>query len=220
MKALLWKDYRINLPVLVFGVALLLAPPLAALLINLRAQWVSGSPQAEWSALLVHAVAFGLAMQLVTVAMLGGNAIAGERADRSAEFLAYLPASRWAIIMSKAVFALAVVALLWGPALAITYLIAPAIGEVDPDLIGFRDDIVPVLVSTAALLFGAAWLGSAFLPTHTLATGFGIAMPLALLGCLWSTEYLLELRNFDLNGWYRTLCWPLGIGAFVAGAAY
>jgi ABC-type transport system involved in multi-copper enzyme maturation permease subunit len=220
MKALLWKDYRVNLLVLAFGVAVLVGLPLLALALNLHGQLTIGSAPRPWSELLVHTTPFGLAIQLLTMAMLGGNAVASERADRSAEFLAYLPPSRWAIITSKAIFAISVGLFIWGVSLAIIYVVAPAIGAVTAELIDFRDSTVPVLAATSVLLFGAAWFGSTFLPSHTLATGFGIVLPIALLCSLWSAEYFLELRGFDVGWWYRTLCIPLGVAFFAAGVVY
>ncbi len=56
----------------------------------------------------------------------GANAIARERADRSAEFLAYLPISRVRILASKAALPLAVVSVVWAAALA-AHLVAYAI---------------------------------------------------------------------------------------------
>ena len=53
------------------------------------------------------------------LALLGGNSIAGERVDRSAEFLAYLPVSRGRILASKLLVALAAVPLIWLPNLVI-----------------------------------------------------------------------------------------------------
>jgi hypothetical protein len=222
IKALLWKDYRVNLLVLAFGVAVLVGPPLAAAGLNLYGRLTIGSVPRPWLEILVVTAPFGLAAQLLTIAMLGGNAIASERADRSAEFLAYLPPSRWMIITSKAVLAVGAGLLIWAINLAIIYGIPAHLGEVmaglvTADLIGFRDDVVPVFATSSLLIFGAAWLGSSLLPTHTLATGFGIATPIALLCLLWAVEFFFELRGFDLGWWYRTLCIPLGITAFVAG---
>ena len=220
MKALLWKDCRLNLLIVLFGVVVLVGLPLLALALNLHGQLTIGSAPRRWSELLVHATPFGLAIQLLTMAMLGGNAVASERADRSAEFLAYLPPSRWAVIGSKAVFAIGVGLFIWGVSLAIIYVVAPAIGQVTAELIDFRDRTVPILAATSVLLLGAGWFGSTFLPSHTLATGFGIALPIVLLGSLWSLEYFLDLRGFDLGWWYRTLCVPLGIVFFAAGVVY
>jgi ABC-type transport system involved in multi-copper enzyme maturation permease subunit len=217
MSALLWKDYRISLLVLAFGVAVLVGLPLATGGLNLYGQLTIGSAPRPWSELLVFTTPFGLAVQLLTMAMLGGCAIAAERTDRSAEFLAYLPPSRWMIVTSKALLAIGTGLFIWSVSLVIIYVVAPHAGMVTEDLIEFRDSMVPTLAATSVLLFGAAWLGSSFMPTHTLATGFGIGVAIALLCALWAVEFFFELRGFDLGWWYRTLSIPLGIAAFVAG---
>lgn len=217
MRALLWKDYRVNLSVLGLGLALLLGPPVAGLILNLWGHWEYGAPARPWAEMLVISAPFALALNLFTVAALGGNAVASERADRSAEFLAYLPPSRWMIISSKAIVAVGAAVFIWGFGLTLIYVVAPQLGLLDDQLIEFRDSMLPPLASSCILLLGAAWLGSMFLPTHTLATFFGIVMPMALLGVLRGVQYGLDPSPFDLGWWYRTLCWPLGIGAFVAG---
>ena len=220
MRALLWKDYRVNLYVLGLGVALLLGPPLAGTALNLYGQWEYGAAARSWAEMLVKTAPFALAFSLLTIAALGGNAVASERADRSAEFLAYLPPSRWMIISSKAILAVGAAALIWGIALMLLYIVAPQLALVEEGLTEMRDQMLPPLASTSVLLFGAAWLGSMFLPTHTLATFFGIMTPVALLGVLCGVQYGLKPMPFEFGWWYRTLCWPLGIGAFVAGVVY
>jgi ABC-type transport system involved in multi-copper enzyme maturation permease subunit len=217
MRALLWKDYRVNLYVLGLGAVLLFGPALGAQIINIWAHWEHGTALRPWGWILAYSTPMALAFSLITIAGLGGNAVASERANRSAEFLAYLPPSRGAIISSKAIVAVGAAAFIWGIGITLIYVVAPQLGPVEEGLTELRDRMLPPLASTSVLLFGAAWLGSSFLPTHTLATGFGIATPIALLCLLWAVEFFFELRGFDLGWWYRTLCIPLGITAFVAG---
>jgi len=220
IKALLWKDYRVNLWLLTFAVALLIGPPLCAAALNLHGQLTIGSAPRPWADLLVLTAPFSLAAQLLPIVMLGANAFAAERADRSAEFLAYLPPSRWANVVSKATFAIGLGLFVWGVNLTIIYVIAPQVGMVEADLLVFRDSMVPTLASTSVILFGVAWLGSSFLSSHTFATGLGIAGPLALLGVLQTWQYFFEPSGFELGPWYRAMCWPLGLAAFVAGTVY
>ena len=220
IKALLWKDYRVNLWLLTFAIALLIGPPLCAAALNLHGQITIGSAPRPWSDMLVLTAPFSLAAQLLPIVMLGANAFAAERADRSAEFLAYLPPSRWANVASKAIFAIGVFVFVWGVGLMTIYVVAPQVGVVSADLGEFRDGLLPTLAATSVMLFGVAWLGSTFLSSHTFATGLGIAGPLALLGILRSWQYFFEPAGFELGYWYRTLCWMLGPIAFVAGVAY
>lgn len=217
IKALLWKDYRVNLWLVAFAVALLIGPPLSAAAVNLHGQLTIGSAPRPWGDMLVLTAPFSLAAELLTIVMLGGNAFAAERADRSAEFLAYLPPSRWANVASKAIFAIGLCLFVWGVNLMLIYVVAPQVGMVDADLAKFRDGLVPTLASTSVVLFGVAWLGSSFMSSHTFATGFGIAGPLALFGALQTWQYFFEPSGFELGPCYRALCWPLGLAAFIAG---
>jgi len=220
IKALLWKDYRVNLWLLTLAVALLIGPPLCAAALNLHGQLTIGSAPRAWADLLVLTAPFSLAAQLLTIVMLGANAFAAERADRSAEFLAYLPPSRWANVASKAIFAIGVCVFVWGAGLMTIYVVAPQVGVVSADLVEFRDGLLPTLAASSVMLFGVAWLGSTFLSSHTFATGLGIAGPLALLGVLQLWHYYFAPSGFELGYWYRALCWPLGLAAFVAGTVY
>ena len=98
MKWLLWREYRLNRLLLMTGATLLLLPYAIALFdLGWDAWWGSSqSPRAENAARRFEVAAFfSIVISQLTLALLGGNAIAGERADRSAEFLAYLPVSRW-----------------------------------------------------------------------------------------------------------------------------
>ena len=210
MRALLWKDYRVNFWLLTLAIAFLMGPPLCAAALNLHGQLTIGSAPRPWADLLVLTAPFSLAAQLLTIVMLGGNAFAAERADRSAEFLAYLPPSRWVNVASKAIFAVGLGLFVWGVSLTVIYVVAPQVGMVSADLLEFRDVMVPTLASSSVLLFGVAWLGSAFLSSHTFATGLGIAGPLALLGALSGFQYFFEPSAFELGYWYRTLCWAAG----------
>ena len=85
---LLWREYRRNRWILAAGAMLLLLPSLNAL----RA----GSADIRLALFVGYCFFCSL-----TVALLAGNAIAGERADRSAEFIAYLPPGRWRLLASK-----------------------------------------------------------------------------------------------------------------------
>ena len=62
---------------------------------------------------------------VVVAAMLGGNAIACERSDRSAHFLAYLPPTKTQILASKFLVAAGALAVLWGANCLVIYAIPP-----------------------------------------------------------------------------------------------
>ena len=220
MRTLIWKDFRINLIVLGYGFVCLIGLTIAFAAVKIYFDVRFNETVWPWPDTLVMNGSFGLAFQLLTVVMLGGCAVAAERADRSAEFLAYLPPSRWTIIISKAIVAFGAGLLIWSADLAIAYGIAPLTGTVSEDLIIFRGSIIPVLTTTAVLLFGVAWCASTFAPSHAIATGVGIAAPIALLCILAGVEYFFNPRAFDLGWWYRLLSVVLGIVGFIGGIIY
>ena len=126
MTALLWKDYRLNRGVLLLGIALLLGPYAAVSAIALHGHWPSLPPAGEWSALLLMASFLSLGLSQLTLVMLAGNSIASERADRSAEFLAYLPPSRTQILASKLLLAMLAAGVTWTVNLTVSEWAVPA----------------------------------------------------------------------------------------------
>ena len=101
MKSLLWREYRLNRWILVSGgVAILLSYAIAALSLLFDVD--------RASAFFVAYVASSI-FSAMMLTLLGGNAIAGERTDRSAEFMAYLPFGRRRMLASKLFFALSTI---------------------------------------------------------------------------------------------------------------
>lgn len=220
MRALLWKDYRLNRAILILGLAMLLGPYLAAGLLGLRGHARSPAGGAEWSSLFGAAADFSLGMSLLTVALLAGNAFAGERADRSAEFLFGLPLSRRKIVSGKAILALGATAVIWGVNLLMVSVIVPAVADT-LDHGPARHSPVPGLAATSLLLLGAGWLGSSLLESPSMATGVAFAGPILVIGTLLASSMLSEWpAPDDLEGWYKAGCLVLSPTCFVAGTAY
>jgi ABC-type transport system involved in multi-copper enzyme maturation permease subunit len=177
VKALLWKDYRLNRGVLLLGVALLLGPYVAACAAALYGRWPSWPAAADWSVRLLDASFFRLALSQLTLAVLAGNSIASERADRSAEFLAYLPPSRRQILASKFLLALLPTGVVWVVNTSIPELVVPMLGTPTGSS---REPLASrgMLAAGSVMVFGAGWLGSATLNSPANATLFGIAVAL------------------------------------------
>jgi ABC-2 family transporter protein len=215
MRTLIWKECRLNAWVLVLGAALGLGPYVVGGLWAL----FEGGPQSmavrRLRLALEPACAISLEGTLLTLLLLGANAIARERVDRSAEFLAYLPVSRARILVSKAAVPLAMVSGVWAAALAahvlayaidggtITRLIPPGLGA--------------TVLTISLLIFGAVWLGSSIVDTPLTAVGFclGICM------LLWSAF----VASNHFVGWPadRLYCYTAGMGivgisCFIAGS--
>jgi ABC-type transport system involved in multi-copper enzyme maturation permease subunit len=210
----------VNRVVLICGVAMLAGPLVVGVLINLYGLARYDALPRPWPHLLVTTSIVSLCLSLLTFAMLGGNAVAGERMDRSAEFLAYLPPTRAEVIASKATLAIGCCVIIWAVQAAVMYWWAPLVGEVPEDVIRFRDDVVPHMATTSALLFGAAWLGSTLVSSPAIATGIGFGAPWVLFAVLSVFRYALGFDDLDLGAWWFALATGLGIACFVGGTAH
>jgi ABC-type transport system involved in multi-copper enzyme maturation permease subunit len=219
MRALLWKDYRLNRGVLLLGITLLLAPYATVAAVVLYAHWPSLPAAAEWSRLLLTASLFSLGLSSLTLVTLAGNSIASERADRSAEFLAYLPPSRLRILVSKALLALLVAGVIWVFNLSVGEVIAPTLGS---SLGNPADELAPrsMLAAGAVLLFGAGWLGSALLSSPAIATSLGIGAALAVPGLIMTMRVLFTIPPEDVQHWGLITALTLGTLCFVSGSVY
>src|SRR5437660_12005022 len=101
MKGLLWKDYRLNRGLLLLGVVAVTGVYLAGLSAEVSHTWPEMPASNAWADAIYSYGHMALSVMPFLAALLGGNAIACERADRSAHFLAYLPPTKTQILASK-----------------------------------------------------------------------------------------------------------------------
>lgn len=225
MKALFWKDVRLNSQVLWVGAALALAPYLLGA-ISLLLEHVPRSPvEVRWANMIYMASYQGLATTLFTLAVLAGHTVAGERVDRSAEFLAGLPASRGRILWSKGLLILVVAAILCAFNLAVAGLVEwlePPARMLDRD----RQPSVLPLLTGSILVVGVAWQASCHLGSPTFAVALAIAAPLVLMGGIalsdelfhWLPSYAAKEEMALLI--YNVAALVIGPNCFVLGTAY
>ena len=225
MKWLVWKEYRLNRLILVVGAVLLVAPHVVALVLALRGVGpvMEGGMSRLQMNLLVSAV-YSLALSQLTLALLGGNAIACERADRSAEFLAYLPLARSRILAGKLVLALATAALIWIPNLLILLWICAGLPGPRAEVYTKGCILLGTVAITGLAFFCIAWLMSSFLESPTFSICAGLITPylvmlgLALLG--WWFGYTQEAFGPWYWGTYGGTCLVLAPACFAAGTWY
>ena len=95
MNWLLWKEYRNNQLAVYTARIFMLVPHLIVLYAIGRDAYrgLYDLPQ-RWMELFAISTVFSLLVSQLSIAILAGNIFAGERADRSADFLASLPISR------------------------------------------------------------------------------------------------------------------------------
>lgn len=223
MKALLWKDYRVNRQVLIVGSCVLVAPYLTAVVWIWYDVGLANAPATMWGPALSTAAQASLIISQLTILLLAGNIIAGERRDRSAEFLAYLPPPRSTILTSKALLSLVVAVVIWGVYLLMAEVAIPAIqAEASRE---HREGFAlarGLLLAIGVAVFGMAWLGSAMLesPTYSAAIGVfaAISVPIVL-------NFVSIATGFPEHGepyfrWLQTSLFALGVLGFVAGWCY
>jgi ABC-type Na+ efflux pump permease subunit len=220
-KALLWKDYRLNRPILVMGATLFLAPYAIIACVAWYDFWPTLPPVSKWPYALLPASLVSLALSLVTLVTLSGSSVARERADRSAEFLCALPPSRLHILASKIVMVLAPVAVVWAANLVLAWRLVPDQGPA-PGGVGRVGDHIVSMAAAASLLLGAGLLGSATLESPAMATSLAVALTIGVIFTMstisslsgWTPAAFQERTRvvfFVLGG----LCFALGAGFYL-----
>ena len=215
MKTLLWREFHWNRLILVMGAAILVLPYLFVLIVGLWPR--AGGSQLDRESFAAAAYA-SFVLSHLTIAFLGGNAFAGERADRSAQFLAYLPVSRKDRLLSKVGLTAIVVAVI---VFVNLFVFRIAYGRF-PWEVGKAEDLVGVMrnvVSTGFVMFGVGWLISSFGTSPTLAVCGGIGVPMAIAIGLHLVIETYQIREGveSVFAWYAVICGILGVLGFALG---
>ncbi|NLX12504.1 MAG: ABC transporter permease subunit [Phycisphaerales bacterium] len=225
MTTLLWKEYRQNLRFLIGAGIIVLIPYILAFLYGLS-YYLLYSHTAHTNRwfydLLMAPSAISLILSIVITGFVAANMFAGERVDRSAEFVAYLPIKRRTALVSKFIYAAGVSLI----ACMINYavftftllMLEPASSRREVDLAS----IVCYAVS-AILIFGVSWLVSAIQKSPVIA---GIA-GLATVTCIaFTMRFIIEplpgigasqSREARIFWWYFGLSLGIGLLSFIAG---
>jgi len=219
MKWLIWKEYRANRLVLIVGAVLALSP----YLILLTLLWGPlRRGVAPWSWMLACAAVYSAGISQLTLALLGGNVIAGERVDRSAEFLAYLPISRARALAGKLTLVASTVALIWIPNLLIVWLADARIPDKMRSLYTvelFGSTILHTAI-TGAVFFSVAWLLSSMLESPTFSICGGLVTPVLIMTAILFSGWGLGMTEDAVPPWYIGISLVLAPACFAAGTAY
>lgn len=221
-RALIWKDIQLNrLPLALFGGLIIAAYVLAVTQMvtnsNLSMQSVS-----KVASMIFTAAAFmGYGVSQFSLSVLAGNLVASERVDRSAEFLAYTPASRRSILGAKGVLlaAAALGAMLLHCGLAsIGYALDSSASS--PGDAFFST--AAIFGQTAAYGFcgaGVGWLASCYLSSNAFAVLFAVTTPLVVP--MTNTILLQAIDRYDSLQWVNIAVWCLlGVVGFLWGAIH
>ncbi|HUT90305.1 MAG TPA: hypothetical protein VMY37_12465 [Thermoguttaceae bacterium] len=232
MKWLLWREYRLNRLIRIVGAVLLVLPYVFVLIGLVALSWASEPPSIGVPSPPPAIVAFGGAafysifLSLLTLTFLGGNAFAGERADRSAEYLAYLPLSRLRRLAAKLALALGTAVSIWGfniLVLLVLYfvlLVTPSeVPSVRPD-----DVLGPagLFVVTGLVMFSVAWLVSSLQSSPAFAVCSGLISPWLLVIGLQAAAWIYDPLRFGLivAVGYAVTCPVLAVVCFSIGTWY
>jgi ABC-type transport system involved in multi-copper enzyme maturation permease subunit len=181
LRALLWKDFRLNRLILILGVGAIMCVYLASF-----GRWVY-----EWRHLTTsfkYHKEVDIPLALVTclgalaLALVGSQASGSEYADRSAGFLAYQPPSRRLIVLSKAISALVPAAILTVIVVATFLLVL----RLEPhSRVGTRTMMAVILtplLTVGWLILAGAWGVAGLSRSVPIGTTAGLAIPMALFG--------------------------------------
>jgi ABC-type transport system involved in multi-copper enzyme maturation permease subunit len=224
MSWLIWKDYRLNRLIFILAAVLLVLPHVVIVTGNFvhtgTFRLVAPLSVIIWGGSFWSAI-----LSQLIVAVMGGNVIAGERSDRSAEFLGYLPIARRRILASKFLVALGLAAIVWVPNLAVLLPLQEAVGPRFPQAI-----VLATIATTGLTFFCVAWFFSSMLTSPTFSTCIGLLTPLTVWLCtVWvaltfwvspeTIQHREELPHIALY-WYHGVCLSISAVCFVAGSVY
>ncbi len=229
LRALIWKDYRVNRLLLIVGALLLVVPYLVVAFPVWRSYGAGAEFHDAWEMenALFLAGYCSLCLSCLTFAMLGGNLIAGERADASAEFLGSLPPSRAKILVSKAILVSTTFGVIWGANLPLMF---PAwrrlvemhaeleMAPLDPSV----ESVLACIGATALVLFGVGWLASSLLSSPTFAIAAALPVPLAVgIALSVCRDNLAWPADVATALWYHAaICALLGTTGLIGGTWY
>ena len=151
--------------------------------------------------------------------MIAANSLAGERADRSAEFIAPLPVSRAVRLMAKVVLLAAVAIALWAPMLVVASLLRSSqLVKADDYRSGL--ELLGVIATFTLLATALAWLLAGWVESPVIAAVGAIAIPVAVPWVMFSLQvpFLAPASFFSL--WFDSQGIPPPLTFLVAAAFF
>jgi ABC-type Na+ efflux pump permease subunit len=196
MATLIQKDWRLARVIVIAG-GLLSTMPYAFQVVNTRYLHPEGIMPGvrEYADGLQTASIACLGIVTLLAAAFGGSALAGERRERTDEFMAMLPVSRGRIIASKLIVALVciVVLIVFHSAVIGATNVCVKLAQLNrlrgPEV----TQSAGITAAFALLMFGVGWAMSVFLRSPAIAACVAIAVSVGVLfgGMFWGT-YIAE----------------------------
>jgi ABC-type transport system involved in multi-copper enzyme maturation permease subunit len=209
MTWLVWKEYRQN-RLIVWAMLFFLILPYLAWPVMAFVVWrwnlPLDRPGPRWLFWFGETTYVSFCISQLAMALIGGNAIAGERIDRSEQFQACLPIPRVRILTAKLLLALLMFAVIWVPFL-------PFMGGLwfgQPKLHLREIQAIANVALTGLTFFCVAWFFSSLLGSSAVAVCAGVVTPflawtLPLLA-MWAQGFeRYAARNVDSGAGYIPL---------------
>lgn len=220
MKWLLWREYRLNLLILGVAAFLLVVPYAIALIAVCVVRMNPPRYVAPWAMALGGAACYSVILNQLTFALLGGNAFAGERADGSAEFMAYLPVSRGRRVVSKLILVLITGLVIWGFNAAVVALSWSHLDHRETEHAVVACCFVAI---TGLAFYCVGWLASSIQPTPTFAVAAALIAPFLLVLTLQFFAWWLSWEGLGQRGvavGYAIGCVLMALVSFPIGTGY
>jgi ABC-type transport system involved in multi-copper enzyme maturation permease subunit len=223
---LVWREWRRSRTILFVALGIIVALLLLVFSQPQTPETAGGKIRVVDSMAVVGFFASWIAVHVSVflLPMIAANSLAGERADRSAEFIAPLPVSRAVRLMAKVVFLAAVAIALWAPVL----VVAPLLGNsrlVKADDYRSGLELLGMIATFTLLATALAWLLAARIESPVIAAVMAIAIPVAVpcaMVCL-QAPFLAPVSFFglwiDSEGIPQPLTFLVAAAFFAAGSA-
>ena len=231
---LVWKEYRQH-RLIVLGMLFLLALPyvvfpIMACVVWLR-HWEPYQGLSDWLHLFHGASQFSFWVSQIALLVIGGNVIASERIDRSAEFQSNLPISRWRSLAGKVLLVLLMFAAIWLPDAAVFWGTRYESWRNGPMALEYT-----VRMATAGVtFFCVAWFISSLLNSPAIAVCAGLVAPWLAWALVWlamwahgfehyagkyvaTSHGCINMSQAVLEFWAHTTCLTVSAICFVLGA--
>lgn len=217
---LLWKEYRTNAHLIVIGCSILFLPVLLAISMT-----SANSNDANISEIVAVGMIFGsvasLVVSQVMMICLGGFLVGGERSARTFEFLFNQPVSRFKIVISKLLFALAWIVAVWllGLLMMLVGWQSLEAGNA-PNLEGLGFEFFIDVGAVGVMLFATCWLASNIFDGSVLAMAVGsVATAFTFLLIQMITKNVGSVLEFEDYDWTRIVVFTiLSLALTAAGA--
>jgi ABC-type transport system involved in multi-copper enzyme maturation permease subunit len=214
MRQLLWKDYRLNGTVLLIIAIIVFGIYGIGIATQVHSSWPHMPSTVDWGDMLVSYGTVALYLTIFFAALLGGNAIAAERADRSAHFLAYLPPTKTQILASKFIVSFCAMLVVW----VLILLSLRVAGWLSGQPVELSSGVTARgALDLCILTFGMGWLASASLQTAIFPIIIAISSPIALSFAIVLVCDLLGIPRFQMGPYAEHASIWTGLVAFALG---